>query len=286
MFIDEKSLKKGGCLNRVFIVFRCLNRLFYPKLKIKQLFKLKKLLKFIKNFEIKKKKFFIDLATKNRKVFKLENIENNMFGLFKRKKEIEEIKEETKKGFDSVKKDIVSVSGWIKHLDSEKNTQKSNINELKEELSSIRDEIEGIKNAFEIMNQSSLNRLSKNSKQAVQKQTAVQGVQTGVQTGVETPNLDKFSITERAILWVLLNSDMKLSYEDIGAMLGKEKSTIRGQINRIKQKSESLIEELYETNGKKRVYIPEKTKEKLLKKAKVRVKGEKKDKKKKKVSDY
>lgn len=209
-----------------------------------------------------------------------------MFGLFKRKKEIEEIKEETKKGFDSVKKDIVSVSGWIKHLDSEKNTQKSNINELKEELSSIRDEIEGIKNAFEIMNQSSLNRLSKNSKQAVQKQTAVQGVQTGVQTGVETPNLDKFSITERAILWVLLNSDMKLSYEDIGAMLGKEKSTIRGQINRIKQKSESLIEELYETNGKKRVYIPEKTKEKLLKKAKVRVKGEKKDKKKKKVSDY
>lgn len=209
-----------------------------------------------------------------------------MFGLFKRKKEIEEIKEETKKGFDSVKKDIVSVSGWIKHLDSEKNTQKSDISELKEELSSIREEIEGIKNAFEIMNQTNLNRLSKNKKQAVQKQTGVYGVQTGVQTGVETPNLDKFSVTERAILWVLLNSDMKLSYEDIGAMLGKEKSTIRGQINRIKQKSESLIEELYENNGKKRVYIPEKTKEKLQKKAKVRVKGEKKEKKKKKVSEY
>jgi uncharacterized protein YoxC len=209
-----------------------------------------------------------------------------MFGLFKRKKEIEEIKEETKKGFESVKKDIVSVSGWIKHLDSEKNTQKSDINELKEEMSSIREEIEGIKNAFEIMNQSSLNRLSKNNKQAVQKQTSVYGVQTGVQTGVETPNLDKFSVTERAILWILLNSDMRLSYEDIGAMLGKEKSTIRGQINRIKQKSESLIEELYENNGKKRVYIPEKIKEKLLKKAKVRVRGDKKDKKKKKVSEY
>ncbi len=209
-----------------------------------------------------------------------------MFGLFKRKKEIEEIKDETKKGFDSVKKDVVSISDWIKHLDLEKNNQKTDINNLKEELSSIKEEIEGIKNAFEVMNQASLNRLSKNNKHAVQKQTAVQGVQTGVQTGVETPNLDKFSITERAILWVLLNSDMKLSYEDIGAMLGKEKSTIRGQINRIKQKSESLVEELYENNGKKRVYIPEKTKEKLLKKAKVRVKNKEKNKKKKKVSDY
>lgn len=47
-----------------------------------------------------------------------------MFGWFSRKKEIEKVKDDTKKSFDSVKKDISSVSGWIKHLDSEKNLQK------------------------------------------------------------------------------------------------------------------------------------------------------------------
>ncbi|GAI31057.1 unnamed protein product, partial [marine sediment metagenome] len=57
--------------------------------------------------------------------------------------------------------------------------------------------------------------------------------------------------------------------------LGKERSTIRGQINAIRQKS-GLIEELIEKKGKKRVFIPEEIKEKLLKRAKVRVgKGKK-----------
>ena len=39
-----------------------------------------------------------------------------MFGWFSGKKEVEKIKEETRNSFDSVKKDITSVSGWIKHL--------------------------------------------------------------------------------------------------------------------------------------------------------------------------
>jgi hypothetical protein len=58
-------------------------------------------------------------------------------------------------------------------------------------------------------------------------------------------------------------------------MLGKEKSTIRGQINAIKQKSE-VIKESVEKNGKKRLFIPEEIKEKMLKKAKVRVSSSKK----------
>jgi hypothetical protein len=72
-------------------------------------------------------------------------------------------------------------------------------------------------------------------------------------------------------VWLLLNSDLKLSYDDLAAMLGKERSTIRGQVNTIKQKSEGLIEESIEKNGKKRLYIPEDMREKLVKKAKVRV---------------
>jgi predicted transcriptional regulator len=85
-------------------------------------------------------------------------------------------------------------------------------------------------------------------------------------------------VTERAILFILLNTDMKLSYDDLASMLNKEKSTIRGQINTIKSKSENLIQEVVEKNGKKRIFIPEKVKEKLLKKQKVRVKDSKKEK--------
>ena len=209
-----------------------------------------------------------------------------MFWLFSRKKELEQIKEDTKKGFESVKKDISSVSGWIKHLDSEKNLQKKDIDDIKEFLSSIQNEVEGIKNVISVMNDIKTNRVFKTPKQVFNKQTAVYAVQTGVQTGVQTPNLEQFSITERAIIWVLLNSDLRLSYDDLAAMLGKEKSTIRGQINTIKQKSENLIEEVIEQNGKKRVFIPEKIKEKILKKSKVRVKMRGEVKKNQKVSEY
>jgi len=198
-----------------------------------------------------------------------------MFWLFTGKREVEGIKEETKKGFDSVKKDISSVSGWIKHLDSEKNLQKKEIEEIKEILTSIKNDVDGLKNVVSVMNELKTNRVFKTAKPVYAKQTGVYAVQTGVQTGVQTPNLSQFSVTERAILWVLLNSDMKLSYDDLAAMLGKERSTIRGQINTIKQKSE-IIEEEIEKNGKKRVFIPEEIKEKMLKKTKVRVKGTKK----------
>lgn len=202
-----------------------------------------------------------------------------MFWFFSNKKEVEKLKEDTKNSFDLVKKDVSSVSGWIKHLDSEKNLQKKEIEELKRELSSIKDEIEGIKNILSFMNNSQNKQVFKTPKQVLEKQTPVYAVQTGVQTGVQTPNLDNFSVMERAIIWILLNTDMKLGYEDIAAMTGKEKSTVRGQINAIKQKSEGLIKEEVEKNGKKRVYIPDEIKEIILKKSKVRIKLNKKEKK-------
>jgi len=201
-----------------------------------------------------------------------------MFGWFFGKKGVEKVKEDTRKGFESVKKDMNSISGWIRHLDSEKNLQKKEIEDLKDILSSIQNEVEGVKNIVSIMGEFKTNKNIMKNKQLFNKQSAVYAVQTGVQTGVQTPKLDHFSITERAILWVLLNTDMKLSYDDLAAMLGKERSTIRGQINRIKQKSENLIEEVIEKNGKKRVFIPEDFKEKMLKKTKVRVKNNKKTK--------
>lgn len=201
-----------------------------------------------------------------------------MFSWFFRKDGVEQLKEETKKGFDAVKKDIFSISEWIKHLNNKEDKQDEEIKELRDVLSSINDEIENLKNVLSIMTDLKPKTNFQTPKQLLNKQTTVYPVQTAVQTAVQTLNLDNFSITERAIIWVLLNSEinMKLSYDDIASLLGKDRSTIRGQINAIKSKSEGLIEEIIERNGKKRVFIPEKIREKLLKKAKVRVKREEK----------
>ncbi len=214
-----------------------------------------------------------------------------MFRWFFRKKEVEEIKESTKRGFEDVKKDINSIDNWMKYIDSEKNLQKKEIEDIKEILSTVKEELNEIKSVVSFIGEMKISRPFKINRQLSKQQTAVQAVQSAVQTAVQTPNFDNFSITERAILWILLNTDMKLSYEDLGSMLGKEKSTIRSQINAIKQRSESLIEEIIEKNGKKRVFVPEDIKEKLLKKSKVRVKKDKKIKKIKKkeinkVSNY
>ncbi len=199
-----------------------------------------------------------------------------MFGWFFKKKNIEQLKEETKKGFDAVKKDMSSIGEWIKHLNSKENKQDEEIKELKEVLSSVNDELENLKNVLSIITELKPKSNFKTPKQLFNKQTAVYPVQTAVQTAVQTPNLSNFSITERAIIWVLLNAEinMKLSYDDIASLLGKDRSTIRGQINTLKSKSEGLIEEIVERNGKKRVFIPEKMREKLLKKTKVRIKKE------------
>ena len=198
-----------------------------------------------------------------------------MFEWFFKKKHVENLKEDTKKGFESVKKDITSMSAWIQHLDSATKLQQKEVEDIKEVLSTINSEIDGLKNVINLMNDLKPNRVFRTPKQVFDKQTGVYAVQTGVQTGVQTPNLDKFSVTERAIIWILLNADMKLSYDDLAAIVGKERSTIRGHLNRIKQKSDGLVEEIIEGNGKKRVFIPENMKEKLLKKQKVRVRGKK-----------
>jgi hypothetical protein len=215
-------------------------------------------------------------SSKKRNIFKVYFATYIMFGWGSKKKEVEGLKQDTRKGFESVKKDIESIGGWINYLESENKNSKKEFEDLKEDLSSIREEISEIKHIISFMGEMKVNRVFKTPGQVSKKQTPVFAVQTPVQTAVQTPKLEQFSVTERAILWVLLNSDMKLSYDDLAAMLGKERSTIRGQINSIKQKSESLIEEVIEKNGKKRVFIPEEMREKMLKKAKVRVGSKKK----------
>jgi len=205
-----------------------------------------------------------------------------MFWLFG-KKRVKLLEEETKNSFQQVKGDIEGVGKWIKHLDSKDGQVFEILGEIKRELATINEEVEGVKEAISLVSLSVENKQLFKKTAVLSKQADVYSVQEPVQTTVQTGNfydiLQGLSSNERLIVLTLMNSDLKLSYEDVARLLGKERSTIRGQINAIKRKSEGLIREITEANGKKRVYVSEEIKEKLEKYAKVRVKKARKSKK-------
>ncbi len=198
-----------------------------------------------------------------------------MFGLFNSSKKIQKLEEETRSSFSEVKKDFEGVGKWIKHLDNKDKQVLDLISELKREIASLNDEIEGVKEALSITNLAQEHEQVFKKTGVLNKQQPVFDVAQPVQTPVQTGNfydiLKGLSSNERLIIFTLMNAEMKLSYEDIARLLGKERATIRGQINAIKQKSEGLIQELTEPNGKKRVFVSEEVRNKLEKYAKVRV---------------
>jgi len=201
-----------------------------------------------------------------------------MFWWFSKKRGIA-LEEKTEKSFLAVKKDIEIVGKWIKHLNKQDKQLFDTLFALKEELSTIKSEVEALREGLGIIHEEAKNKQVFKKLPVLDKQTGVEGVQKAVQTAVQTGSfyeiLKGLTSNERLVLFTLMNSDMKLSYEDLALLLGKEKSTIRGQINSIKQKSEdgTLIREIIEKNGKKRVFVPDEIKEKLQKYAKVRVRG-------------
>jgi len=193
------------------------------------------------------------------------------------KEEFEQLKQAVQTGFNRAKDDVGSLTKWVKHLDGADSDLKNEIFELRDELSTVREELESLKNVLSIVSENGVSKQVFKQKQTVfNKQTPFKGVLNSVQTGVQTVFLEKLSPTERAIIFILLNSDIKLSYADLSAMMGKSKATIRGQINSIKQKSEGLIEEQVSENNKKRLFIPEEMREILLKTRKVSTKRGKK----------
>tara|TARA_Y100000310_G_C20441814_1_gene696495 strand:- start:69 stop:704 length:636 start_codon:yes stop_codon:yes gene_type:complete len=196
-----------------------------------------------------------------------------------RRNEIEIVKEEIKNSFSGVKGDIDKISQWVTHLNNQDVTRIGEVSSVKDELSSMKSEISELRDLVSSLTNDVSERVFTTPINNKRKQTTVESVQTPVQTAGQTANfygISNLSVTERAIIWLLANSGLKLSYDDIAAMLGKTKSTVRGQINSIRQKSEGLVMESIERNGKKRIYMPEEIKEKMLKKAKVRIeKGEK-----------
>ncbi len=182
---------------------------------------------------------------------------------------------EIRESFSAVKRDMDTVGKWIKHLEGQDKQLFEILNWLKRELSTVKEEMFGLREQIQTGVETEESKQLFKKTAVLSKQTAVEGVEEAVQTAVQTGNFYDFfknlSAQERALLFTIMNSEMKLSYEDLALLLGKEKSTIRGQVNAIKQKKEGLIEEISEKNGKKRVYVPEEIKEKLSKYAKVRV---------------
>ncbi len=183
--------------------------------------------------------------------------------------------DEIKQGFSTVKRDIEVIGKWIKHLESQDKQLFDAILEVHRDLSTIKNDIRELQERAEKLSLAADEQQLLAPTAVYDKQTAVGAVGNAVQTAVQTGSFynifKNLSANERLVLFTLMNSDMKLSYEDLALLLGKEKSTIRGQVNAIKQKCGELIQEISEKNGKKRVFVPDEIKEKLAKYAKVRV---------------
>lgn len=183
---------------------------------------------------------------------------------FTKRDEHETLKGEVKQAFSNVKQDLKKASDWITHLNTRDKHHETSLEELADRLSSMENEMGEMRNFMAFFSTRMSKQLFKQRQTADYKQTGVEPVQTGVQTAVQEAFMHNLSVMERAIVWTLLNTDMKLSCEDIASVLNKERSTIRGQLNSIKQKSEGLVEEVLEKNGKKRYFIPEAMRENVF----------------------
>jgi hypothetical protein len=200
------------------------------------------------------------------------------FWLFGRKKEDDEkwqyLHSKLEISFKNIKRDFKNMADWISHFDVSKKSHSEKIKDLDERLKTI--EIL-LKDKQEFLD---LDRLSKQTpvrfkRTSVRVQTAVQTARGGVQTGELSVILKSLTMMERALVWTLLNTNLKLNYNDLSLVMGKDRSTIRGQVNNIKRKSEDLIREIVESDGSKRFYISEDIKNTFLKQVKKELRGRK-----------
>jgi predicted transcriptional regulator len=172
--------------------------------------------------------------------------------------------------FKTIKDDMVKISAWIRHLNTKHESSEEKLDEIFDEITRMKEDIDGIKQFISFFDSRQNRGVFKQQSTPFFKQTPVYGVQTPVSTPVETAFLRGLTTNERMILWVLLNSNMRLSCEDIATLLGKNQATIRTQINNMKQKNENVVSEIMEKNGKKRYFVEEKIKNFLIKKMKIK----------------
>jgi len=208
-----------------------------------------------------------------------------VFWLIHGRRDVNKFKKKVENTFLNFRDDFDKVSNWISHLHSKNGENEKELLKIRHRLSNLEVNMQEIKNVMNYIldnieklsenyeSKEMFKQLSKQGQTGVYKQTGVYAVQTPVQTGVQTPLQtsleDKFfknlTKSEKILVGILLSNDLKLSCEDLAVLMNKNKSTIRGWINSIKKKSESLIVEVIENSGKKRYYINEEARSQLKK---------------------
>jgi len=163
--------------------------------------------------------------------------------------------------FKNIKNDMSDVSKWLSHFREKHSDHNQKFDVINYRVERIEEAIEGMQDVWtRVQTAVQTGGLSKQA-QTDSRPNSRPKVSKQVETLEVLRNL---TMMERAVVWALLNTDLKLSYEDLSVALGKDKSTLRGQINSLKTKSDSLIEEHTENDGKKRFFISEKKKSEIL----------------------
>jgi len=199
--------------------------------------------------------------------------------LFRKKRDVEiekkfsDLHNALDNSFVNIKKDVHDISKWLHHFKGKHDVHEKKFSLINYRISNIEEALEEIQNSWTAVQTAiQTGELSKHEHTNTRPNGHLEASkQVSKQEKMESESLSiverlrKLTVMERAVVWALLNTDLKLSYDDLSVALGKDKSTLRGQINNIKTKSEGLIEEYAEKDGKKRFFISEKSKSELLK---------------------
>jgi len=180
---------------------------------------------------------------------------------------IEEVHSKLNNSFSNIKKDFTKVSVWINHLDDHRKRHDERISRVEEKIGILEELLYRLQEKEEfkqVFKHKQTGRLNKQPFKRVFKQGEID--EDNELGGM----LDGLTVMERAALWVLLNTEMKLSYEDLAVALGKNKNTVRVQLNNIKKKCPGLISESLDNEGRKRLHIEDEDKEDILKTVKIR----------------
>lgn len=168
-----------------------------------------------------------------------------------------------KNSFINVKNDMQKILEWISFL-------KINYEKSENRLSEIEKNLENMKirilNLEEDKNRAAVWTADQTAVQtAVQNWTAVRPKQTAVQK--EVGDLEKYfnglTWREGELLSILLNTEREMDYNDLCEMVGRDQSTLRGQVNKIKIKYPGAIEETVTNKGKKSFSMNQELKEKI-----------------------
>lgn len=202
-----------------------------------------------------------------------------VFGFFKKRddsvhKKIDDLHKSVSFSFSNIKRDMDSVGNWITHFKEKHEGHDENFDNVHKRLQGVEQELEEMKEIWTRVQTGVQTRV-----QTRVGQTDVRLKQMSVQTNM-LEKLKNLSVMEKQLVWILLNSEIKMSYDDLFVVLGKNKSTLRGQINNIKLKSPDLIKEAVENDGTKKFYVSENVRDQILGRTKkIEVQAKKKGKK-------